>query len=121
MLTSPKLIAPLQMALGIQPNLLRARTLPFLAHAFLRVLVGPQALEGRRAHRAAPRPLAELHARHQAWLDEYGPLGRFGAPSLPGGPAADHHVLLADVLHLHPARRAASRLVGRVEPLRDDP
>src|SRR5918998_6527744 len=172
MLTSPKLIAPLQMALGIQPNLLRARTLPFLAHAFLRVLVGPQALEGRRAHRSAPRPLAELHARHQARLDEDGPLGRLaaaegrvrtaerlelalhlgerrfrearahlagveqlavlvdarhdrserlGPAALAWRPAADHHVLLADVLHLHPAGRAAAGLVGGVEPLRDDP
>src|SRR5688500_2095478 len=79
MLTSPKLIAPLQMALGMPPNLLRARTLPCLAHAFLRVLVGPQALERRRPHRAALRPLAQLHARHEARLDEDRPLGRLAA------------------------------------------
>src|ERR687895_1468956 len=79
MLTSPKLIAPLQMALGIQPNLLRARTRPCLAHAFLRVLVRPQALERRGSHRAAPRPFAQLHARHQAGLDENRPLWRLAA------------------------------------------
>src|ERR687895_462508 len=74
MLTSPKLIAPLQMALGMPSNLLRAAGLPFLAHAFLRVLVGPQALERRRAHRAALRPLAQFHLRHQAGLHEHRPL-----------------------------------------------
>src|SRR5205085_2202797 len=40
---------------------------------------------------------------------------------LPRGPAADHQVLAGDVLHLHPRRAAAARLVRAVEPLRDDP
>src|SRR3954452_8714255 len=41
------------------------------------------------------------------------------AAALARRPAPDHDVLEADVLHLDPAARAAARVVGAVEPLRD--
>src|SRR5918999_4510119 len=69
MLTSPKLIAPLQIALGMPSNLLGSARLAFLAHAFLRVHVVAQPLERGRAHRAALGPLAQLHAGHQPRVD----------------------------------------------------
>src|SRR5918992_2070346 len=110
MLTSPKLIAPLQMALGIRSNLLRVRALPCFAHAFLRVLVGPQALERRGPHRAAARPLAQLHARHQAGLDEDRALGRLAAAE--GRVRAAQRLELALHLGQRPLREARADLAG---------
>ena len=46
---------------------------------------------------------------------------RAGAVALAHLVAADHHLLLVAVLHLHPRRRAPAGLVRRVAPLGDDP
>src|SRR6266508_466445 len=61
-LTSPKLIAPLQMALGIG-------LVSHLSHDLPRVLVVALALVGRVAEDPHPRPLGELHFDDQLRLD----------------------------------------------------
>src|SRR5437764_5032242 len=83
-LTSPKLMAPLQIDRGTRPvsRLLwtKSGALPrqmpteplarFFANDLTRVLVLAQALEGRMTEGAVSRPLAELDFTHQFGLDE---------------------------------------------------
>src|SRR5918992_5626943 len=64
-LTSPKLMAPLQIALGIA-------LVSHLSHDFPRVLVDALALVGRVAQDAHVRPLGELHFDHDLGLDPHG-------------------------------------------------
>src|SRR5688500_8732078 len=68
-LTSPKLMAPLQMALGIS-------LCSHFPHDFLRVHVGALALVGRMAQDAHVRPLSELHLDHELRLHPDGFLRR---------------------------------------------
>src|SRR5919201_5552078 len=98
MLTSPKLIAPLQIALGIALNGTRRRVSQAATGRNLRLEaasgpladlrlachltgldVGPEPLEGGRAQGAGLRPFAELEVGHQARLDEDRVLGRLAA------------------------------------------
>src|SRR2546423_13186005 len=64
-LTSAKLMAPLQMALGIG-------LVSHLSHDFPRAQVGALALVGRVAQDAPVRPLREFHLDHDLGLDPDG-------------------------------------------------
>src|SRR6266576_1040449 len=73
-LTSPKLMAPLQIALGMV-------LASHLSHDLPRVDVFPLSLVGRVAQDPHPRPLGELHLDHDLRLDPdrlFEPGGRLG-------------------------------------------
>src|SRR5437763_7552536 len=65
-LTSPKLMAPLQIERGIPPLFRR-----FFPHHLAGVLVLPQAFERGLAQRAVARPLVELDLGNQFGLDAH--------------------------------------------------
>src|SRR5581483_1706707 len=116
-LTSPKLIAPLQIARGMGLASHLSRDVP-------RVLLVPLALVGRVAEDPHARPLGEagadpagetqlpvrlVDAEEQRPQPAPGPLA--------GEPPADHEVLGQVVLDLEPLPGAHARLVEGVEPL----
>ena len=105
MLTSPKLIAPLQIARGMHQRYPPGGFLTFLAHAFLRRYVGPEALEGGRAQRPARRPLAELHVGHEPRLHEHAcPSAAAGrrTGSCPGASGSSSRLSSASVCSVKP-------------------
>src|SRR5688500_14694582 len=73
-LTSPKLMDPLQMALGI--SLCSHSCCRHFPHDFPRLHVSALALVGRMAQDAHVRPLGELHLDHDLGLDPDGFLRR---------------------------------------------
>src|SRR5918996_3334993 len=97
MLTSPKLIAPLQIARAIATNLpvLNGRT--SFTDAILRVLVGSKALERGRAQGPASGPFAEFDRGHEAGLHE--------DRALRGLAAAERAVVAPERLELAPEQR----------------